>query len=249
MLKKHITIGTMIVCIIFSASFAGAGNKRIMSTRAATAVAERAIVESIYGLKLRSNEKVVDMIAASFEGKTETKTAAQIQGIKIEETTYDSVKDIAKATASVTLDHFTNIDGQDMNLGNRTFRRVGFGTSTPSQAGPLKALRAAEIDAYKQIAKTIVGFTLESQTTVENFMMTSDLIQSKVLATIYLSEVTDYGWTESGDAFVKMKIDPKDASQILGQNVVSNSEIIEVVGLGAQEDDFSSANKKDTKKD
>jgi len=40
-----------------------------MSTRAATAVAERAIVESIYGLKVRSSEKVEDMIAASFEGK------------------------------------------------------------------------------------------------------------------------------------------------------------------------------------
>lgn len=243
MLRKPLTVGTLLLCALFAlASLAEAGNKKIMSTRAATAVAERAIVESIYGLKVRSSEKVEDMIAASFEGKTETKTAAEIVGIKIEETTYDPVKDIAKAIASITLDSFTNIDGQEMNLGNRTFRRVGFGTSTPSQAGPLKALRAAEIDGYKQIAKRIVGFTLESQTTVENFILTSDLIKSKVLATIYLTEVTDYGWDETGDAFIKMKIDPKDVSQILGQNVISETEVIEVEGLGAQKDDFSTAN-------
>nr|MBF0221983.1 hypothetical protein [Desulfobulbaceae bacterium] len=219
-----------------------AGNKKIMSTRAAQVAAERGLVEAVYGLKIRASESVEDMIAASFEGKTETKTEAQITGIKIEEVTYDAEKDIAKATASVSLDSLTNIDGQEMNLGGRVFRRIGFATSTKSQAGPLKALRAAEVDAYKQLAKRIVGFTLESKTTVENFMLTSDIIKTKVMATMYLADIIDYGWDEQGDAYVKMQLNTNEIAGILGQGVVGQEELVIVEGLGAQEDDYSKGN-------
>jgi len=139
-----------------------------MSTRGAKVLAERALVESIYGLKVRSTEEVVNMVAMNFVGKTESKTSAEVQGIKITEVVYDAEKDIAKATAEITLDTFTNIDGQEMDLKGKTFTRVAFATSTPANAPAIQAMRAAEIDAYKQLAKTIVGFTLESQTTVEN---------------------------------------------------------------------------------
>ena len=45
------------------------GNKKIMTTRAAKVMAERALVESIYGLKIRATETVQDMVAASFSGE------------------------------------------------------------------------------------------------------------------------------------------------------------------------------------
>ncbi len=116
MKTKTIALLIPAICLFFMVSNGWAGNKKIMTTRAAKVLAERAIVESIYGLKVRSTEQVVDMVAANFSGKTESKTAATIKGIKIEEVTYDSAKDIAKATASIILDTFTNIDGQEMNL-------------------------------------------------------------------------------------------------------------------------------------
>ena len=106
-------------------------------------------------------------------------------------------------------------------------------------ASPLKALRAAELDAYKQLAKRIVGFTLESQTTVENYILTSDIVKSKVLATIYLARVTDYGWDQMGDAYVKMAVNTNEVSDILGQQIVDVDEVIEVEGQGAQSDDYS----------
>ena len=125
------------ICVLaLTASPALAGNKKIMSTRAAKVIAERAIVESIYGLKIRASESVENMVAAQFEGKTESKTSAMLKGVKIEEIVYDPEKDIAKATASVSLPSIENIDGQVINLNNKVFRRVGFATSTPSQAGP-----------------------------------------------------------------------------------------------------------------
>ena len=233
---------TLLLSIITAGSWAG--NKRIMSTRAAKVMAERALVESIYGLKVRATEEVQDMIAASFIGKTESKTSARIKGIKFEEVVYDAEKDIAKVTASVSLDKMENIDGEVMDLRNKEFRRVAFATSTPSQAGPLQALRAAELDAYKQLVKRVVGFNLESQTTVENYMLKSDMVKTKVLATIYLARVSDFGWVENGDAYVKMTLNVKEISDILGEAIVGEDEIMEVEGAGAQVDDFSQARKK-----
>ncbi|WDN88997.1 hypothetical protein BuS5_01965 [Desulfosarcina sp. BuS5] len=231
-------------CLLLAIPTAFAGNKKIMTTRAAKIIAERAIVESVYGLKLRATEEVKDMIAASFVGSTESKTSAKIKGIKIEDVVYDPEKDIAKATASIQLDSITNIDGKTIDLNNKIFRRVGFATSTPSQSGPLKALRAAELDAYTQIIKRIVGFTLESQSTVKNYMLTSDLVKTKVMATTYLAEVVDYGWDESGDAFVKMRLNTKEVAAMMGEGIVGEDEIIEVEGSGAREDDYKTAQKK-----
>ena len=238
------TIKVLFIAVIMTSMLAASGwtgNKKIMSTRAAKVLAERALVESVYGLKVRSTEEVQDLIAASFTGKTESKTSARISGVKFEEVIYDAEKDIAKVTATVQLDSIENIDGQVMDLKNKVFRRVAFATSTPSQAGPLQALRAAEVDAYKQLAKRVVGFTLESQTTIENYILKSDLVKTKVLATIYLAQLNDFGWDDAGDAYVKMSLDIADISEILGEQIISDDKLIEVEGAGAQVDDFKKA--------
>jgi hypothetical protein len=236
------------VCIGVMAPSGWSGNKRIMTIRAAKVMAERAIVESVYGLKLKATEEVKDMVPASFEGSTETKTVAKIKGISYDDIVYDQEKDIAKVTASVTLDKITNVDGKVMNLKNKVYKRVGFATSTPEMAGPIRALRAAELDAYKQLIKQIVGFTLESKTKVENYMLKSDFVKTKVLATLYLAEVTDYGWDKYNDAYVKMSLNVSEISEILGEGIVDGGQVIEVEGQGAQEDDFSATRKPEKKK-
>jgi len=240
-MKLFRIILALVLTLAFTCQITQAGNKKIMTVRAAKIIAERGIVESIYGLKIRSSESVENMIAAGFEGKTEVKTEAEIRGIKISEVVYDAEKDIAQATATIRLDKMANIDGQELDFKGKTFTRVGFATSTPAMANPLKALRAAELDAYKQLAKRIVGFTLESQTTVENYILTSDIVKSKVLATIYLSRVTDYGWDPQGDAYVKMSVNTTEVSEILGQQIIDVDEVIEVEGQGAQGDDYQKA--------
>ena len=240
--KQMVRILVWIVGIsMVLASSGWAGNKKIMSIRAAKVLAERALVESMYGLKLRAAEEVQDLVASSFVGSTESKTSATISGIKFEEVVYDPDRDIAKVTASASMSSITNIDGDTIDLQGKIFRRVAFATSTPSNAGALRAMRAAELDAYQQLVKQIVGFTLESQTSVENYMLKSDLVKTKVLATMYMAEVTEYGWDENGDAFVKMVLDMADIGNMLGEAVVSGEQAIEVEGMGAATDDFSSA--------
>ncbi|MDK9706417.1 MAG: hypothetical protein OEL83_05145 [Desulforhopalus sp.] len=243
MLSKNTILAGLLIVIMTSAGAVWAGNKKIMSTRAARVLAERAIVESVYGLKIRSTEEVIDMIAATFVGKTESKTSAEMQGIKIDEVIYDEEKDIAQATASISLDEITNIDGQVLNLNGKTFKRVAFATSTPANAGPIKALRAAELDGYKNLVKSVVGFTLESQTTVENYMLTSDVVKVKVMATTYLADLKDYGWDQEGNAYVKFRVNIKDIEELLGAKIPGAAEYVEVEGHGAATDDFSEAKK------
>ncbi len=239
----RLIVFTAIAFLLFLPIISSAGNKKIMSIRAARVLAERALVESIYGLTLEASEEVTDMVAASFKGRTESTSAAEIKGITFEETVYDDKKDVARVTASVQLDSIKNIDGNTINLGSKVFRRVAFATSTPSMTGPLKAMRAAELDAYKQLIKNVKGFTLESRTTVENYILKSDTVKTQVLATLYMAEVVDYGWDESGDAFVKMSLNVNDISDVLGEKIVDGGEVVEVEGQGSQEDDHAKAKK------
>jgi len=229
-------VGLLVMAV--SAAPALPDNKRILSISAARVVAERNLVESVYGLKLRGSESVEDMVAANFEETTESKTSALISGIKYVSTEYDKDKDIAKVEAEVQLPSITNVDGVTVDLKGKVFRRVGFGTATPASAEPLKALRAAELDAYKQLMKRLVGFTLESETTVQNFILTSDVIKTKVLATLFLAELLDYGWEDTGDAWVKLGLNLKDMGDIIGQQVVDiDGDMVEVTGYGAQAGD------------
>lgn len=231
-----------VVLVLVLGNSAIAGNKKMMTIMAAKAVAERAVTESVFGLKLRSSEEVYDMVATSYLGTTESKTSALMSGVRFEGVVYDAEKDIAQATAMVAVGELTNIDGVTVNFNNKVFKRVGFATSTKENAGALRALRAAELDAYKQLIKAVVGFKLESNTSVENFLLKSDEIKIKVMATLYTAEVTDYGWTESGDAFVKMQLDLKEFSELIGDNVTNmESSIYEVEGMGAQVDDFQTS--------
>ncbi len=77
LLKKRVFV-CLLISLFLGTTVGWAGNKKIMSTRAARVLAERAIVESVYGLKIRSTEEVIDMVAASFVGRTESKTSAEI---------------------------------------------------------------------------------------------------------------------------------------------------------------------------
>ena len=244
--KRVLRFLSLIIFSVFLVVMMGhssyAGNKRMMTIMAAKAVAERAITESIYGLKLRSTEEVYDMVATSYLGSTESKTSALISGVRFEEVAYDPTKDVAQATAVVTVGKITNIDGVTVDFNNKVFKRVGFATSTKGNEGALKALRAAELDAYKQLIKAVVGFQLESNTSVENFILKSDEIKIKVIATLYMAEVTDYGWTDSGDAFIKMQLDLNEFSEMIGDKVASaGTDFYEVEGMGAQNDDFQTS--------
>lgn len=227
-----------LLCIVISGG-ALAGNKKLMTVNAAKVIAERAIVESVIGIKIRSQERVENLIAE--EVTIDSKTAAAIKGIEYGDIVYDPDKDIAQVEASIQLGRVTNIIDKTIDFGGKTIRRVGFATSTPAMAGPLQALRAAEMDAYKQLAKIIIGFKIDSTTSVKNYLLESDSVRAKMMAAIYGADLVSYRWDEDGNAFVTMRLQFGDVEDVLGQKLQYDNEVIEVEGSGAQIDDFTQA--------
>lgn len=235
--RRRVAVVTAFALMIATPFSANAGNKKLMSVSAAERVAERAIVESVIGLKVRSKESVNEMMADSVV--IDAKTSAAISGIEFKDRVYDRDKDIAMVTAVLRLGEVENIIGKRIDYGDREITRVGFGTSTPASAGALKALRAAELDAYRKLARKVVGFKLKSETSVEDFVLKSDRIRTKLLAAIYGAEMTNYRWDEDGNAYITMTMKIGDVEDVLGQRVKYKGKVFEVIGRGAQVDDFS----------
>lgn len=230
-------VGAVALAIGVAAPSAQAqGNKELMSIRMAQAMATRGITESIVGLKVRSQE--VFFSDRSGETSVDTKIQAAVKGVKHGRPKYDAQRDIAISEATITLGDVRNVIGKQVSYNNVTVRRIGLGTNTESSRPFLQALRAAEIDAYDQLARIIVGQQVDSRSRTENLVLVSDEVRTSVMAAIWGAEVKDYGWTEDGNAFVKMTLDVRYAKDIFGQRIkYTGPNVIEVTGQGAQRDD------------
>lgn len=224
---------------------AQAGSKRLMTQRKAQVVALRALTETVNreGLKIKSEGQIDDLIRCVFKSEAATKTKGAISGYTISEEEYDPQLDIARVVASIPLGKVGEMWGCQFSHPEKLIRRVGFATSTDSSNGPLLALRAAEIDAYCQLAEQMMGLEIESETHVQDYILKSDTIRIKVMALIYMAEVADFGWSEDGqDAWVNMVVNMDMIRSVFGDipGAVGLSEI-RVKGQGTSVDDSSTA--------
>jgi hypothetical protein len=231
----------LVLCIfilgLFFSHDAFAGRKKMMSIRIAKITAKRALVESVYGVKVRKEEKVTDVLNGIFVGTAESKTKGKLRGVVENEVMYDDNNDVAKVTVSIALATVTQLTGIQFPDPTRMITRVGFGTTTKESAGAIKAIRVAEVDAYSQLAEEIVGIELESKTKVENYVLKSDEIKSKLIAAIFMAELVDFGWEGDNqeDAFVVLKIDTALIGDLLGEPLVGE-QVIQVKGYGSSEE-------------
>ena len=93
----------------------------------------------------------------------------------------------------------TEVDyGEDLGEGLATgvyrermqVRQVPAGWENVTAQGRLMAMRAAQADAYRQIAERVLGLRIDSQTLVRDFVAESDEILTQVKGFIYGIEVT-----------------------------------------------------------
>jgi len=254
---KKIASVLLLSIIAYSSAYALNPRKKLNSINCAKLLAERSIVETVYGIKLKYTEEVSDILNGNFSGITETKTGKRkIAGIEFEPYKYDAKDDIAMVTATLKISRLKNIiDNEKFDIANnpnKEFKRVAFATSTPKNAPKIAALRAAEIDAYKNLYKQIGGFTLESHTKVENFVLQSDKVKASVVGALMGAEFVGFRWEGTGNdaiAIVKMRINMKELEKLIGQKLIDfDKEYLVAEGMAAQENEKDAESKKKSSK-
>lgn len=216
--------------------------KRLNSINCARVLAQRNIVETVYGVKIKFIEEVTNISEGNFLGTTETKTGKRaIKGIEFIEK-YDPKNDIAQVTAILKLKKIADIIDTDKfhldKFPNKSIKRTAFASSTPKMVKKLAALRAAEIEAYKNLYKRIGGFTLESHSKVENFILKSDKVKASVIGALMGTEFVGFSWEGKGDdaiAVVKLRLNLQELADMLGEKVINyEGKFVEATGRAAQ---------------
>ena len=220
-----------------------AGNDRLMAIKQAELVACRALVESVYGVKVRTNSEVKDLVNGIFEGSADTKTMGTLRGYKLDKV-FDEEKGVAKVTATITLKQVGDLTGMVFPNPDKEIRRIGFSTIRAEMKGAISALRAAELDAYGQLAEQIVGMEVEGKSSVRNMVLQSDAIKAKVVAALFMTEMVDYGWNKDGDAHITLRINVDEVAKIIGEKL-NASGVVEATGNGAAVNDYKGAREAD----
>jgi len=94
----------------------------------------------------------------------------------------------------------TDVDyGEDMGEGLATGvyrekmkRTIPAGWETVTAQGRLMAMRAAQVDAYRQIGERVIGVLVESETEVQDFITTNDFIRTLMRGRLVGVKVTGY---------------------------------------------------------
>jgi hypothetical protein len=100
-------------------------------------------------------------------------------------------------------------DVGSINWQNQIIRSTGIGAPNPKV--PLAAQRAGALEAAKRVAlrnllETVKGMYINSETTVENAMMVSDVIQTKVQGIVRNFKVVDTRYMSTGDVEVDVEV-------------------------------------------
>ena len=88
---------------------------------------------------------------------------------------------------------------------------TGMGVANPQMAttpahASMMARRAAIADAYRQLAEEVNGVQVDSETTVEQMMLASDVVKTKISATIRGAKIVSEGELAGGGYSVTMEL-------------------------------------------
>ncbi len=95
------------------------------------------------------------------------------------------------------------------------------------------AYRAATADAYRSLLGIIKGFSIESKTTVRNFVAENDQINSRLDGFVRGAKEVGRHMLPSGEAVVEIEVDIAELNAILGKSVHYSEPLIHATGHGA----------------
>ena len=83
---------------------------------------------------------------------------------------------------------------------------IGLPPENMGARGNILARRAAIVDAQRNLAEMIQGVQIDSDTVMENLVISSDVVRSKVSAMVKGARIIDEGVNADGSYFVKMRV-------------------------------------------
>jgi len=101
----------------------------------------------------------------------------------------------------------------------------------------LMAKRAARLDAIRNLAETIYGTSVDSDTVVEDMVVKSDKIKTRLEALIRGATEIDHQFHDDGSAEVTMEIELGPVTDILGTTVEFDGKVFTATGYGAPPSD------------
>lgn len=160
--------------------------RKLKSIRAAEESARRSLIETLKGVKITSTAQaflLADVITGQFE--IETEVDVDFSHVKYLESSYDHDADIAAVVAEVGREDIERILGRKLTVAIQSIRRIGFGTSSTGGAAHIQALRAAEVDAYRQLAEYLNGLEVTGNTTVRDYVVEYADVRADFVSTLY----------------------------------------------------------------
>lgn len=104
----------------------------------------------------------------------------------------------------------------------------------------IMALRAARMDAIRNLTETIYGTRVDSDTLVEDLVVSSDKIRTRMEACIKGATEVSHKFNDDGTAEVKMEIEVGRVTDILGTSIEYDGKVFTATGFGAPPHDIPS---------
>ena len=126
-----------------------------------------------------------------------------------------------------------------VDWGSKVITVTGSGVANPALVRvPAQAVamakRAAIADAYRQLAEMVQGVQVDAETTVEQMMLTSDIVKTRVSAVIKGAQIVDEGELAGGGYSVTMQM-PLFGDTGLSTAVITPPPVIETFPQPAPE--------------
>ena len=206
--------------------------ERLAAKRVAEVDADRLLTERIYGLRINAETLVLDLALASDDVRSALEN--HIKGIRTKEVRYSddlivrvvravTVRDVIE-TIIRTLRKTKTILGikteeiENITTYTRDTEVVAIGNGAPRKTKGytmILAKRAAELDAYRKLAEIVTGIQINSQTSVRDLAVASDLIRTHLAPSLMGARTVRVTYSDDCSCEVTMELTIRETIETL----------------------------------
>ena len=133
--------------------------------------------------------------------------------------------------AAIILSLGSNVDAAT-NWNTNVIQVTGMGVANPQMArtpahAAMLARRAAIADAYRQLLEAVQGVNVDAETTVEQMMLTSDVVKVRVTGTVNGAQIVSEGELAGGGYSVTLELPIFGANNSVAESVFERPAYVE----------------------